>query len=147
MNLNNSSGFGKLENIREFKTVKITSKRQLTIPKAYFDYLRIEESVQAFLLDDGILLKPGKKQSTQEIDVEIILRNVMVEGYTGDELADEFSRRVKSYNKVLDRRIEGYINDLTSDTVSEEEREDFNGLDIFFNEDDGENSEGIRKQK
>lgn len=143
MNLNISNKFGKLENIREFKNIKITSKRQLTIPKAYFDYLGIDDSVQAFLLDDGILLKPEKKQSTQEIDIEIILRNIMKDGYTGDELVDEFSRRVKSYNKVLNRRIEGFLNDLTSDTVSEAEGEDFNGLDIFFHEENGENSETI----
>lgn len=149
MNLNILNGFGNLENIRESRDIKITSKRQLTIPKAYFDYLGIEETVHALLLDDGILIKPEKKQSIQEIDVEIILRNIMNEGYTGDELADEFSRRVKEYNKVLDRRIEGFLNDLTSDTVSEaeEQGDDFNGLDIFFNEEDGENSETNREKK
>ncbi|MCM3603156.1 AbrB/MazE/SpoVT family DNA-binding domain-containing protein [Robertmurraya korlensis] len=142
------NGFGDLENIRESRDIKITSKRQLTIPKAYFDYLGIEETVHAILLDDGILIKPEKKQSLQEIDVEVILRNVMNEGYTGDELADEFSRRVKEYNKVLDRRIEEFLNDMTSDTVSEaNEGDDFNGLDIFFNTEDGENSEAIREKK
>jgi bifunctional DNA-binding transcriptional regulator/antitoxin component of YhaV-PrlF toxin-antitoxin module len=149
MNLDILNGFGKPENIREARDIKITSKRQLTIPKAYFDYLGIEETVHAFLLDDGILLKPEKKQTIQEVDVEIILQNVIAEGFTGDELADEFSRRVKEYNKVIDRRIEGFLDDMTSDTVSEAKGkgDDFNGLDIFFNEEDGEDSEAIREEE
>ncbi|MGV3464432.1 MAG: AbrB/MazE/SpoVT family DNA-binding domain-containing protein [Heyndrickxia sp.] len=149
MNLDILNGFGKSEIIREARDIKITSKRQLTIPKAYFDYLGIEETVHAFLLNDGILLKAEKKQTIQEVDVEIILRNVIAEGFTGDELADEFSRRVKEYNKVLDRRIEGFLDDMTSDTVSEAKGkgDDFNGLDIFFNEEDGEDSEAIRKEE
>jgi len=148
-NFNNINGFGNLENIRESREIKITSKRQLTIPKAYFDYLGIEETVHAFLLDEGIFIKPDKKKSIQEIDVEIILRNIMNEGYAGDELADEFSRRVKEYNKVLERRIDGFLDDLTSDTVSEPDFEgvDFNGLDIFFDKEDGENSETIGEEK
>lgn len=148
-NLDILNGFGKPENIREARDIKITSKRQLTIPKAYFDYLGIEETVHAFLLDDGILLKPEKKQTIQEVDVEIILRNVIAEGFTGDELADEFSRRVKEYNKVLDRRIEWFLDDMTSDTVSEAKGkgDDFNGLDIFFNEEDGEDSKAIREEE
>ena len=149
MNLDNLNGFGKPENIREARDIKITSKRQLTIPKAFFDYLGIEETVHAFLLDDGILLTPEKKQTIQEGDVEIILQNVIAEGFTGDELADEFSRRVKEYNKVLDRRIEGFLDDMTSDTVSEAKGkgDDLNGLDIFFNEEDGEDSQAIRKKE
>jgi bifunctional DNA-binding transcriptional regulator/antitoxin component of YhaV-PrlF toxin-antitoxin module len=149
MNLDILNGFGKSEIIREARDIKITSKRQLTIPKAYFDYLGIEETVHAFLLDDGILLKPEKKQTIQEVDVEIILQNVIAEGFTGDELADEFSRRVKEYNKVIDRRIEGFLDDMTSDTVSEAKGkgDDFNGLDIFFNEEDGEDSEAIREEE
>jgi len=149
MNINFLKGFGNLENVRESKEIKITSKRQLTIPKTYFDYLEIDETVQAYLFDDAILLKPEKKQSIQESDIETILRNVMNEGYTGDDLADEFSRRVKEYNKVLERRINGFLNDLTDETVSEAdvEGDDFNGLDIFFHEEDGESSETSGKEK
>lgn len=135
-------GFGNLGDVREYRDIKITSKRQLTIPKAFFDYLGIEETVHAFLLQDGILLKPEQKKSVQEMDIEAMLRNVMNEGFSGDELADEFARRVKEYNKFLDSRVEEFLNDMTSKEVSEDgEGDDFNGLDIFFDEEDGENSE------
>jgi bifunctional DNA-binding transcriptional regulator/antitoxin component of YhaV-PrlF toxin-antitoxin module len=147
-NQNIIEGFGDLENVREYRDIKITSKRQLTIPKAFFDYLGIEETVHAFLLNDGILIKPEQKKSIQETDIEAILRNVMNEGYSGDELADEFSRRVKEYNKFLDRRIDGFLNDMTSDMVSEDDGgDDFNGLDIFFDDEDGESFKASREEK
>jgi bifunctional DNA-binding transcriptional regulator/antitoxin component of YhaV-PrlF toxin-antitoxin module len=141
-------GFGDLENVREYRDIKITSKRQITIPKAFFDYLGMEETVHAFLLDDGILIRPEQKKSIEEMDIEAILRNVMSEGYSGDELTDEFTRRVKEYNMVMDRRINEFLGDITSDAVSEaDEGDGFNGLDIFFDEENGESSETSRKEK
>lgn len=141
-------GFGDLQNVREYRDIKITSKRQITIPKAFFDYLGIEETVHAFLLDDGILIKPEQKRSVQEMDIEAILRNVMSEGYSGDELTDEFARRVKEYNMVMDRRINGFLDDMSSDEVSEaDEGDDFNGLDVFFDEEDGESTEASGEEK
>lgn len=148
MNLKITGGSSELGNIREYRDIKITSKRQLTIPKAFFDYLGIEETVHAYLFDDGILIKPEQKKSVQELDIEGILQKVMSEGYSGDDLADEFARRVKEYNRFLDNRIEGFLNDMTSDVVSEDdEGEDFNGLDIFFDEENGESSETNREKE
>ncbi|TKC16967.1 AbrB/MazE/SpoVT family DNA-binding domain-containing protein [Robertmurraya kyonggiensis] len=142
MKLQIENGASEFGNIREYRDIKITSKRQLTIPKAFFDYLGIEETVQAYLLDDCILIKPEQKKSVQEQDIEAILRKVMDEGYSGNELLDEFTRRVKEYNSFLDDRIDGFLNDITSDAVSEDdEGEDFNGLDIFFDEETGKNLE------
>lgn len=131
--------FGPFGTVREYRDVKITSKRQITIPKAFFDYLGIEETVHAVLLDDGIFIKPYQKKSVQETDIEAILQKVIREGYTGDELADEFSRRVKEYNRVLDSRMNEFLNDVISDEVSEDrEGDDLNGLDMFFDSEDGE---------
>lgn len=143
-----TEGSGDIKNVREYRDIKITSKRQLTIPKAFFDYLEMEETVHAFLLDDGILIKPEQKKPIEEMDIEAILRNVMSEGYSGDELTDEFARRVKEYNMVMNRRINGFLDDMTSDAVFEaDEGDDFNGLDIFFDEENGENFKASRKEK
>lgn len=141
-------GFGDIGVVREYRDVKITSKRQLTIPKAFFDYLGMEDTVHAVLLDDGILIKPAIKKSVQEVDVEAILQKVINEGYSGDELADEFARRVKEYNRVLEGRINEFLNDMTSEEVSDErEGDDFNGLDMFFDQEDAENFEASGEEK
>lgn len=147
MRIQIAEGANEFGNVREYRDIKITSKRQLTIPKAFFDYLGIEETVHAYLLDNGILIKPEQKKSIQDQDIQTILQNVMSEGFSGDELADEFSRRVKEYNRFLDNRIEGFLNDITSDAVSEDdEGDDFNGLNIFFDEESGTNLEEGREK-
>jgi len=135
-------GFGDPGNAREYRDIKITTKRQLTIPKAFFDYLGIEETVHAYLLDDAILIKPAQKRSVQEVDIEKIIRNVLNEGYSGDALAEEIACRIKQYNELVDRRIGEFLNDMTSDAVPDDQGEvEFNGLDIFFDEEDGKTSE------
>lgn len=126
--------------IRESRDIKVTSKRQITIPKTYFDYLGIKENVHAYLLDDAILIKADKKQSQQEIDLEIILKNIFQEGFSSDEIGEEFSKRVKAYNKVLNRKVNSFVNDMTDGSEGELKGDDFNGLDIFFDEENGENS-------
>lgn len=132
-------GFGDPGNAREYRDIKITTKRQLTIPKAFFDYLGIEETVHAYLLDDAILIKPVQKKSVQEVDIEKIIRNVMKEGYSGDAMAEEIAYRIKQYNELIDRRIEGFLNDMTSDEVEDDQGDvEFNGLDMFFDEENGE---------
>lgn len=140
MNIKIENGIGS-GNAREFRDIKITTKRQITIPKAFFDYLGIEETVHAYLLDDGILIKPAQKKSIQEMDIETIVRNVMNEGFRGNAMADEIAYRIKEYNESMDRRIEGFLDDMTSDTVSENQGDEFNGLEMFFDQEDGETAE------
>ncbi len=129
---------GNSENVLEFRDIKITSKRQITIPKAFFDHLGIEGTVHAYLLNDGILLKPVQKKSIQEMDLETIVRNVINEGYTGDDLAEEIAHRVKNYNDALNRRIEEFLDDMSSDNIPDDQGDEFNGLDVFFDQENGE---------
>lgn len=64
----------KLTGVNEYRDIKITSKRQLTIPKSYFDALNIEDEVHAYLLEDGIFLQPVRRQeSLSEKDVQAIV--------------------------------------------------------------------------
>ena len=148
MNKGVVQGIGELGNAREYRDIKITSKRQLTIPKAFFDYLGIEETVHAYLLDDAILIKPAQKKSVQEIDIEKIIRNVMNEGYSGDALAGEIAYRIKEYNEQIDRRIEGFLNDMTGNEVPDDQGDvEFNGLELFFDEENGETSEANQEKR
>lgn len=143
MNIKLIEEFGDTGNVREYRDIKITSKRQLTIPKAFFDYLALEETVHAYLLDDGIFIKPAQKKSVQETDIEQIVQKVIKEGYSGDALANEIAYRVKKYNEMMDRHIEEFLNDMESDSVLEDDEGDvdFNGLDTLFDEENGETSE------
>jgi bifunctional DNA-binding transcriptional regulator/antitoxin component of YhaV-PrlF toxin-antitoxin module len=133
--------------VQEYRDIKITSKRQLTIPKSFFDHLGMEESVQAFLLNDGIFLKPvHKKESIYKNDIRSIIQNVIKDGYQEDEMVEEIAYRIAEYNRVLSERVQEFLNDLDVDSVSDERDVDFNGLDIFFDEKDGETFEAAGEE-
>ncbi|UOF91532.1 AbrB/MazE/SpoVT family DNA-binding domain-containing protein [Fodinisporobacter ferrooxydans] len=129
-----------LDQVQEHRDIKITSKRQLTIPKSFFDHLGVEETVQAYLLEDGIFLKPvrHRTRTVSDLDIESIVRKVISDGYTGEELAKEIAYRINEYNKQMEKRIQQFLDDMKADPESEDgEGEDFNGLDIFFDKEDG----------
>ena len=122
------------------RDIKITSKRQLTIPKSYFDALNIEDEVQAYLLDDGIFLKPVRTQETlQEKDIQAIVRKVLTEGLSEEDLAKVLAHRINEYNRLLADRVHEFTEDMT-DSESDDDKGDLdlNGLDVFFDEENGE---------
>lgn len=140
--------YDNFENVLEYRDIKVTSKRQFTIPKTFFDTLKIDDTLQAFLLKDGIFLKPIQKtESIYELDIQNIIRKVREEGYSGEELDKEIAHRIAQYNRVIDRRVQGFLDDLEGGSASEEEEVDYNGLDIFFDQEDGETSEGSSKEE
>lgn len=137
-----------LGTVREYREIKITSKRQITIPKSFFDNLAIEETFQAYLLDDGIFLKPIQKTETvYDQDIQSIIRQVIKEGYSGEEFVGELTYRISEYNKLIERRIQEFQDDLRGSSGSDElGDDDFNGLDIFFYEEARTTDQETRKE-
>lgn len=138
-----------LDNIREYREITLTSKRQITLPKSFCDRLDIEgRRFEAYLTDDGIFLRPvsSKDSSVYDDDVKAIIRQVMDEGYEGNEMVEEAAFRIGEYQKMMNRRIQEFEDDLLGDSVSNETEETFNGLDIFFNTQTGENTENSSEE-
>lgn len=138
-----------LGNVHEHRFIKVSSKRQFTIPKTFYDRLGIgeTETLEAYLVDDGLLLKPVRSEPVYERDIQSIVRKVREEGYTGDEMDKEIAYRLTQYQKMIDRRIQGFLNDIDdSSGLNDEGDVDFNGLDAFFDSEDGEGTEGDSKK-
>lgn len=132
-----------LNRVREYRDIKITSKRQLTIPKSFFDALNIEDEVEAYLLDDGIFLKPiRKRESVYDQDIQTIIQNVLSQDLPKEEMAKELTKRITEYNEFLAARVQEFKDDMVHSESEEDEGDfDFNGLDVFFNEENGETFE------
>lgn len=123
----------------ETRLIKSTSKRQITIPKSFFDILSLENDVTfiAHLHNDGIFLKPQIKSqdSIWDEDRKEIIRQVVSEKLTGEELVEELNFRLKKYDEFLTRKIEEFDSDIQNtekgldDTVGVD---NFNGLEVFF---------------
>jgi len=137
-----------LGNEHEHRIIKVSSKRQFTIPKAFYDRLGIAETetLEAYLLDGGLLLKPVKSEPVYERDIQGIVRKVREEGFTGEEFDREVAYRLAQYQKMFDRRVEGFLMDMDGNSGSDEGEDDYNGLELFFDEENGESTEGNAKE-
>lgn len=130
---------------KETRLIKSTSKRQITIPKSFFELLALEDGVTfvAQLYDDGVFLKPYKteKKSVRDQDRKHIIHQVFREGYSEEELIEELNYRLKKYDEFMARRVQEFENDIagnSDDVVGDgPEAGSFNGLDVFFNKEAG----------
>jgi len=131
----------------ETRLIKSTSKRQITIPKSFFEFLALEEGVtfMAQLFNGGIILKPYKteKESVRDQDRKRIIHQVICEGYSEEELIEELNYRLKKYDEFIVRKVQEFENGIAenNDSVGDEpEADSFNGLDIFFDKEAGTSS-------
>ena len=132
--------------VKELRLIKITSKRQITIPKSVFDLLQLKDGdyLAAYALDDKIILEPVKtKDTVYDLDVKAIITQAINEEYTGTELAEEIYLRLKEYNSFLTEKVRKFEADIANHGISGapgdvSEVDSFNGLDVFLDHKDGE---------
>lgn len=74
------------------KRVKITSKRQFTIPQKFFIDLGFDKDAICTMGDGFLVIQPAKNEDSGEF-AEQILTELIVEGFSGQELLDEFKKR------------------------------------------------------
>ena len=73
--------------LNQSQTVKISSKRQITIPSKFYEAGGFDEYALCTWTENGLLLQPLK-----------ILRQLVAEGYEGDELVDKYE---EIQNKIV----------------------------------------------
>lgn len=98
--------------IRNYKPIqvrvgKITAKRQLTIPKDFYEQFNFGENVELVLEHDGIKIKKIKSSNESFEDFsDLILEDLIAEGFSGKELLDEFKIRKNlipvAFSKMVD---------------------------------------------
>ena len=64
----------------ERKTIRISSKRQVTIPQRYFERLGFGEEAECILRGDELVIRPVKAQSGGEFS-EHILAGPLAQGF------------------------------------------------------------------
>ena len=76
--------------LAEPQAIKISSKRQITIPAQWYRALDFHEYALATLTDDGILIQP-LDVADEDVTVDI-LRHLIAQGYEGDELIEQYKQ-------------------------------------------------------
>lgn len=100
------------------RKVKISSKRQLTIPvdiykrQGFSEYALLTES------DEGIEIRPLKLADDDEELTLALLRHLMDQGYEGDELLERYAEMKPKFVSYA-RAIERAESDISAGRVSD----------------------------
>jgi len=97
------------------KKIGVSAKRQMTIPKQFYDELQLENEVLCEMVDDSLIISAVKK----ELDFsEDILEDLIREGYeAGDELIQEFTYRKNKLSDAAQRILDEERDYITYDSV------------------------------
>jgi bifunctional DNA-binding transcriptional regulator/antitoxin component of YhaV-PrlF toxin-antitoxin module len=105
------------------KIINVTGKRQITIPLKFYEKLRFGKEVECFLTEDAVVLRP-LTASDDSFSVEI-LKDLVSQGYGGDELLIKFSEQCAKIKKAISALID------EADEIAEGKRKGATTKDIF----------------
>lgn len=109
---------------KDVKKISVSGKRQMTIPKQFYDELQIGSEVTCQIVDGTLVITPVRE--TLDFS-DFILKDLVMEGYEGDELIKEFKYRKSQINGALLKMIDDAKNYDYKSYASAEEL--FNVLD------------------
>jgi len=110
------------------KIISISKKRQITIPLKYYRHLGLDHELECTLEDGAIVLRPLKREPS-EFSTEI-LKDLISQGYSGDELVQKFEEESKDIKKAVDRMLE------EADAIAEGKKDGEHFRDLFDSEDE-----------
>ncbi|MDR2868832.1 MAG: AbrB/MazE/SpoVT family DNA-binding domain-containing protein [Deferribacteraceae bacterium] len=86
--------------IIERKIISITGKRQITIPAKFYEKLHLDKELECYLSDDAIVLRPLSVKDNDDFTMEI-LRDLISQGYSGEELLTKFTEQRMGIKKAI----------------------------------------------
>lgn len=89
----------------EQKRVTITSKRQFTIPQKFYVDLGFDKEAVCIKGEDYLIIRPAAPVSGGEF-AEQILADLIAEGFSGQELLDEFKTRQAKVRPAVEAMLE-----------------------------------------
>ncbi len=109
------------------KIISVSKKRQITIPLKFYEHLKLGSEVECSLEDGKIVIQPLHREPS-EFSVEI-LKDLVSQGYSGDELVKQFEIQSKNIKKAVTDMLE------EADAIAAGEKKAANFDDIFCSED------------
>jgi bifunctional DNA-binding transcriptional regulator/antitoxin component of YhaV-PrlF toxin-antitoxin module len=94
------------------KRISVSGKRQITIPIEYCKALNIGDEVECVMKDNTIIIKAVLENNSEFS--EFILKDLIDEGYSGEELLEKFKERKSKVRPAIKKLIE------EADRVAEE---------------------------
>lgn len=114
-------------NIANRKTIRISEKRQLTIPQKFFEALGFSSEAECILRGNELVIRPVKEQSGGEF-AEQILADLIKQGFTGEKLLKEFKKTQKKVRPAVEAML------AQAEQAAHGESESFSYDDVFGTE-------------
>ena len=86
------------------KTIRISEKRQLTIPQKFLEALGFSTEAECILRGNEIVLRPVREQGGGEF-AEQILADLIAQGFSGDQLLTEFKKMQKKVRPAVEAML------------------------------------------
>ncbi|MDW7657434.1 MAG: AbrB/MazE/SpoVT family DNA-binding domain-containing protein [Bacillota bacterium] len=86
------------------RIIRVSGKRQITIPLKYYLSLGLSDQVECSLEDGALVIRP-LNQDENEFSVEI-LKDLVAQGFTGDELVQKFAETRQKIKKAVRSMVE-----------------------------------------
>ena len=86
------------------KIIKVSSKRQITIPLQFYKELDLGSEIECLLEEGRIILQPLQR-SPSEFSLEI-LKDLLAQGYAGDALLEQFEKQSQAIKKAASQMLE-----------------------------------------
>ncbi|MBO2942971.1 hypothetical protein JJQ72_03125 [Paenibacillus sp. F411] len=77
----------------EWRRGRVSGKRQVTIPQKLFEQLGIKDEVEFSVKDQCILIRPVREDMGSDHFSDMILADLIQEGYEGKELLGKFREK------------------------------------------------------
>jgi len=88
----------------ERKIIRVSSKRQITIPQKYFEVLGFSNEVECILQNNSIVIRPTRENSGSEFS-EQILTDLISQGLSGQALLRAFKEMSRKIAPAMDKLI------------------------------------------
>jgi len=89
--------------IMESRIIKVSNKRQITIPQKFYDKLNIDQEIECTITNSEIILRPVYRETEF---AEEILKDLIGKGLEGTQLLDEFRKTRAKVKPAIRRMIE-----------------------------------------
>lgn len=100
-----TGGVGMMDpNKRDVKMVRVSKQRQVNIPKEYYDSLDLGEEAYIENTGSSLIIRPVKREAVDFS--EFILRDLVEDGYTGEDLIERFTEVRSQIPEALDSLIQ-----------------------------------------
>lgn len=103
----------------EWKRARVSQKRQVTIPQKFFEEVGIKDEVEFGLQGNKIIIRPVRENAGNDYFSDLILADLLNEGYAGKELLEKFREKQSELHAAVKNII----------AESGEAARNFNGVD------------------